>query len=161
MRKGQSVSIEDNTWSATIELTKGDKSKTEEFVMEILATIDEYGTGKAIIDVIRYNYNGMPYIKVTRKVIRKDKLVTLFNLPEKSLKMVGSTILGRKKMFNSGAIGFVDEYGNGSVYIEISEYTHQERKYIKATRTIVNKNKTYTLFNLPDYAARDISAIVA
>lgn len=129
--------------------------------MEILATIDEYGTGKAIIDVIRYSYNGIPYIKVTRKVVSKDKLVTLFNLPEKAIKMVGSTILGCKKVFSSGAIGFVDEYGNGSVYIEISEYTHQERKYIKATRTIVSKNKTYTLFNLPDYAARDISAIVA
>lgn len=129
--------------------------------MEVLATLDEYGSGKVIIDVFRYSNKGVPYIKVTRTVLSKNIPVTLFNLPEKSFKMVGTTILGHKKMSSSTTIGFVDEYNNGSVYIEISEYTYQGRQYIKATRTIISKNKTYTLFNLPDYTARDISKIIA
>lgn len=129
--------------------------------METLAIIDEYGTGSAIIEVIRYMYKGMAYIKATRRVVRKEKLNTIFNLPETAVRMVGSTILGSNARSGDGCLGFVDEYGNGSAYIELEAYTHQNRPYIRATRTIVSKNKTYTLFNLPRDTANEVSKIVA
>lgn len=57
-------------------------------------------------------------------------------------------------------ICIMDQYGDGTTYIEFVEYNYQEKRYIKAIRRVPRKNKASVLFNMPDYAAKNMAKTI-
>lgn len=117
---------------------------------DILKVVDQYGDGTAKIVISEYMYQGARYIKAVRKVTRTGKASAMFQLPAEAARKLAEVLL-------ENGDGFVDEYGDGSVYILVSCYEHQNRCYVKAERTVVSTSRSKKLLDMPDYAARRLA----
>lgn len=115
----------------------------------LIAMVDQYGNGTTYLEISEYDYQGQRYVKVIRRVVSRDSVKRVFAMPDYAAKNLAEGILSHS---NS-----VDQYGNGTVYIELSQTVYNGQLYLKAIRKVTSRGKEKCVLCMPVYSAENMA----